>query len=134
MGEGTGHESVPGADSVNDRDPRSLDGCRRRRRTGHGPVLAMCHEDEWDARCVPDRDHLILRQARVQPGQILLAHLQDVDQPRPALEAVHICHTIRDQPGPDIGIQTDDPAAGLAADRTSRVEATGSSMSAIDPT
>ena len=72
MGEGTGHERVAGADRIDDRDRGASTLVDANGVLATGPVLAVCHDDEWDAGGVPDRDDLILGTTRIQPGQILL--------------------------------------------------------------
>ena len=111
--QGPGRERISGADRIHDRDPRSLDARRPERRAGRGPMLAARHEDKRNAGRMPSRYDILCGAPRIQPDQILFAHLQDVDQPQPALETIQVRHPVRDQPRPHIGIQTDHSAPGL---------------------
>ena len=89
--------------------------------TGRGPVLARA------SRCTrgtPAACQSATTSSCGRPGynqaEIFFAHLQDVDQVHPTLEAAQVRPPIRDQPRPDIGIQADHPAPGLLAAATRR--------------
>jgi hypothetical protein len=82
------HKGITGADGIHNGDLRSFDDRRSQGRTGNSAMLAVRHDDEGDTSSVPDRYGLILGKAWVEPGQILPAYLQDVDQPHQSLKAV----------------------------------------------
>ena len=86
VGEGTGHERVASADRVHDRDLRGRDARRGRRRACAGTFPAVRYHNEADSRGMPARDLILGGTVRVQPGQVLRTHLQDVDQRHPVLE------------------------------------------------